>query len=275
MERILFTLITDRPEGVRQQLAHIESLRQRDAVAREMIVGYHLEGPYLSPMPGYHGAHPHELMRRPDPREFAEFQQAANGCIRLLTLAPELPGSSELIASARALGVVVSLGHTDANDRQIDDAIAAGASMCTHLGNGIPGQLARHDNVMQRLLARDELTACFIPDGHHLPPFALRNLFRAKPTGKVILTTDAMAAAGAGPGRYRLGRLEVEVGADGIVREPGQTNFAGSSLTLEQGVANAASWLRIPEANAWEMASTRVAELFGVELPVIVAPSQT
>ena len=91
----------------------------------------------------------------------------------------------------------ISLGHTNATESHIDEAIRAGATLCTHLGNGCPAQLHRHDNIIQRLLARDELTACLIPDGIHLPPNVLRNLFRAKPPGKVILTSDAMAAAAA------------------------------------------------------------------------------
>ena len=135
--------------------------------------------------------------------------------------------------------------------------------MCTHLGNACPQELHRHDNVIQRLLARDELIACLIPDGIHLPPGVLRNLFRAKPAGKVIFTTDAMSAAGAGPGRYRLGGLELAVGADGIVRMPGAANFAGSSLRLDEGVEQAARWLGIGLAEASRCASEVPAEALG------------
>jgi len=269
VHRLLVTLITDRPERLLRQLDRFEALRARDTLAQEMIVGYHLEGPWLNPAPGFHGAHPPELMRKPDPAELARLHAAASGRLRLLTVAPELPGGIELIAAARRLGLVVSLGHTDASESDIDQAIAAGATLCTHLGNGVPANLPRHDNIIQRLLARDELTACFIPDGHHLPPFVLKNLFRAKPAGRVILTTDAMAGAGAGPGRYTLGRLEVEMRADGIVREPGQPNFAGSSLTLDRGIDNAARWLGISRPAAWSLGSTVPAAVFGLELPLI------
>jgi N-acetylglucosamine-6-phosphate deacetylase len=164
--------------------------------------------------------------------------------------------------------VVVSLGHTNANEAQIDAAIRAGASLCTHLGNGVPQVLPRHDNVIQRLLARDELTACLIPDGVHLPPFVLRNCFRAKPAGKVLLTTDAMAAAGAPPGLYSLGNSIVE-SRDGVVRQPGQANFAGSCLTPDEGVENAARWLGLTKIEARALFSTRVAELFQIPLPQI------
>jgi N-acetylglucosamine-6-phosphate deacetylase len=113
------------------------------------------------------------------------------------------------------------------------------------------------------LLARDELTACFIPDGIHLPPMVLRNLIRAKDPAKVILTTDAMAAAGAPPGRYTIGAIELEVGADGVVRLPGSAHFAGSALRLDHGVANAARWLDISLEEAAVFASSIPAVALG------------
>jgi len=121
----------------------------------------------------------------------------------------------------------------------------------------------RHDNIIQRLLARDELIACLIPDGVHLPPSVLKNLFRAKPPGKVILTTDAMAAAGAPPGRYTIGPHAMDVGADRIVRMPGAKNFAGSALTLDDGVANAVRWLGLSVADATTLASSVPAVALG------------
>jgi N-acetylglucosamine-6-phosphate deacetylase len=212
-------------------------------------------------------------MRAPELAAFQRLQDAAGGGIRLLTVAPEWPGSPEFIAAVVAQKVFISLGHTNANEEQIDDAIRAGATMITHLGNGTPVTLPRHNNVIQRLLARDELIACLIPDGAHLPPFTVRNFFRAKPRGKVLLTTDAMAAAGAAPGRYRIGRLEVE-SRDGFVRAPGSANLAGSCLAPAQGVANAAKWIGIPEAEARAMLSTGVAAHFGISLPEIEIPGK-
>ena len=230
------------------------------------VCGYHIEGPFLSAEEGYCGAHPAALQRAPDITAFRSLQSAAGGNIRLLTIAPEWPGSAEFIAEVTGAGVAVSLGHTNASDAEIDAAIAAGARLCTHLGNGVPQTLPRHDNIVQRLLARDELTACLIPDGVHLPPFVLRNFFRAKPPGKVLLTTDAMAAAAAPPGRYTLGPAEGE-SRDGAVRQPGRPNLAGSSLTADRGVANAAKWLGVSVPEARALFSTRVAEFFGIGLP--------
>ena len=255
MERILATFITDSPDALRGKLRAFEACRRQDPLLARCVVGYHLEGPYLSAETGYRGAHPAEWMKDPDWAEFESFQEAGGGLVRLVTIAPERQGSAAFMEKAVRSGVRVSLGHTNAGEADIDSAIASGATLCTHLGNGCPENLPRHHNVIQRLLARDELTACLIPDGIHLPPFVLRNLFRAKPPGKVILTTDAMSAAGAGPGRYRLGRVELEVGADQVVRMPGAPNFAGSALRLDDGVRRAARWLGIPEEEARRMAS--------------------
>ena len=266
--RIFLTLISDEPDALSRQFERIEEFRKADPLIAETICGYHLEGPFLNPGDGFRGAHPGHVQRAPDLAIFERIQSAAGGNLRLLTLAPEWPGSAEFIGEIVRQGVVVSLGHTDASESEIDAAIHAGATLCTHLGNGVPQMLPRHDNIVQRLLARDELTACFIPDGVHLPPFALRNFFRAKPAGKAILTTDAMAAAAAPPGRYTLGAIEVE-SRDGAVRAPGSANLAGSCLTPDRGVANAARWRGISDDEAREMFSTRVADLFGISLPQI------
>jgi len=263
MDRILATFITDRPEAFEARLRLFESHRNEDALIAETIVGYHLEGPHLSAEPGYRGAHDPELMCDPDWEAFVRQQKVANGRIRLVTLAPERKGSDAFIARATEAGVRVSLGHTNAADADIDRAIRSGATLCTHLGNGCPADLHRHDNIIQRLLARDELTACFIPDGIHLPPHVLRNLVRAKPVGKVILTTDAMSAAGAGPGRYKLGKLELEVGDDNVVCLPGSPYFAGSALCLDRGLTNAAEWLGVEPDAVRAMASDVPARALG------------
>jgi N-acetylglucosamine-6-phosphate deacetylase len=182
----------------------------------------------------------------------------------LLTLAPELPGSAEFIRHVTGSGARVAIGHSGASDAEIGAAIAAGMTLCTHLGNGVPMELPRHDNIIQRLLARDELTAVFIADGLHVPPAVLRNFVRAKPPGKILFTTDCMAAAGAGPGRFRIGRLEIEVGADGVVREPGKPNFAGSSLTMDRCAENVERWLGWTREEAEAACGARVRAALGL-----------
>lgn len=248
---IFLTLITDTEAALLRRFARIERIREEVPEVAAMIRGYHLEGPWLCPEPGYCGAHPAVCMTAPSSAVFRRLQEAAGGNIRLVTLAPEWPGSPEFIAELVGGGVRISIGHSNASEADIDRAVAAGARFCTHLGNGVPGLLPRHDNVVQRLLARDELYACFIPDGIHLPPFVLRNFFRAKPASRVLFTTDAMAAAGAPPGNYTLAGLETSVGADGVVRGP-NGGFAGSSLVPSKGVECVAAYLGIDHASAWE-----------------------
>ena len=150
--RIFLTLISAEPDALCRQFERLERFRALDDEIAQTICGYHLEGPFLSPKDGFRGAHPAEVQRAPDLAVYARLQCAAGGHIRLLTLAPEWPGSAEFIAGvAQENVVVVSLGHTDASEAEIDAAIAAGATLCTHLGNGVPTLLPRHDNVVQRL----------------------------------------------------------------------------------------------------------------------------
>lgn len=264
--RIFLTLTTDSVDNLCAKFRRVETYRAADPVVATTICGYHLEGPYLSPVDGFRGAHRAEYMRPPVWDEFQKIQEAAGGNIRLITIAPEWEGSDDFIRRAVKSGVEVSLGHTDASRDDISRAIDAGARFCTHVGNGVPQQLHRHDNVIQRLLARDELIAFFIPDGIHLPPFTLRNLFRAKPAGKALFTTDAMSAAGAPPGRYTLGNVEVEVGSDRVVREPGRPNFAGSALAPDEAVVNIHSFLSVSAEQAASLIGSSVAALFGIRL---------
>jgi len=264
--RFFIALITDSIEALADKLKNFERLRAIDATAAESVCGYHLEGPWLSTEPGYRGAHDPRLMAAPCIADFEVLQKAANGNIRLVTIAPELSGSADFIRHVTAGGVQISLGHTNASEADIDAAISSGARLCTHLGNGVPEQLHRHDNVVQRLLARDELTAFFVPDGIHLPPPTLKNCFRAKPPGKALFTTDCMAAAGAPAGRYRLAGLDLEVGEDRVVRLPGGAQFAGSALTPPEGVTNIIKWVELTDSEARRLFSTAVADIFRIRL---------
>lgn len=265
MSAVFFTLITDEVDSLCRKFENIESIRSKDERIASVIRGYHLEGPWLSKEPGYCGAHPIEQVCKATEEDYRRLRDAAGGRLRLITLAPEVEGAHSVIESAVSDGIRIALGHTNASNSDIEKAVAAGATLATHVGNGVPSHLHRHDNIIQRLLARDELIACFIPDGIHLPPFVLRNFYQAKLKGKAFFTTDCMAAAGSPPGRYRIGPHEVEVGADGIVHLPGDQRFAGSSLTLDRGVENISKWLEIPMAEAEEMCSTLPAAHFGIE----------
>ncbi|MCH6258707.1 hypothetical protein MLD52_19260 [Puniceicoccaceae bacterium K14] len=263
---ILFTLITDTVENLCRKLENIEKLRSRDKDIASVIKGYHLEGPWISKEPGYYGAHPLEYVSTPTLADYRRLRDAACGRLKLITLAPEVDGAISIIEASVKDGIRIGLGHTNASEEIIDAAINAKATLATHVGNAVPLLLHRHDNIIQRLLERDELIACMIPDGIHLPPFALKNFFRAKPRGKTFFTTDCMSAAGAPSGTYKLGPHTVEVGADGVVHMPGETRFAGSSLTMNKGLENIVQWLDITESDALEMCSNAPATHFGIEL---------
>jgi N-acetylglucosamine-6-phosphate deacetylase len=267
--RIFATLITDTIPALSAKFENLERVRAEDPVVAAAVCGYHLEGPWLSPEPGYCGAHDPRCMGAPDARDFDRLQAAAGGNIRLVTLAPEHAGSAEFIRHLRSQGVHVSLGHTNASLGEIETAIEAGARFCTHLGNGVPAEMPRHDNVTQRLLSFDELAAFFIPDGIHLPPFVLKNFFRAKPRGKAFFTTDCMAAAGAPSGIYRIAHHELVVGEDRVVRAPGTSGFAGSALSPDDGVRHIQRWLDLDENEARRLFSSAIANAFGVALPTL------
>ena len=268
-QRFFLTLITDGIDALCAKLKNFEQIRAADPVIHAAVCGYHIEGPWLSPLPGFYGAHNPLHLKLPLIADFERLQEAAGGHIKLLTLAPELPGSADIIHSITRAGSQVALGHTNASDTDISEAIAAGARFCTHLGNGVPIEMHRHDNVIQRLLARDELVAFFIPDGIHLPPSTLKNFFRAKPAGKALFTTDCMAAAGAPPGKYSIAHHELEVGADRIVRASAHSGFAGSALSPDEGVDNIRRWLGLDENMARSLFSGSIANFFGIQLPAL------
>jgi N-acetylglucosamine-6-phosphate deacetylase len=216
--------------GVRTIAAGCEAFP--DVAAR--APGIHLEGPFLSEVDGYRGAHPASAIRDPDWELFQELQRASGNRIRLITLAPERAGSIEFIRAATADGIVIALAHTAADGPTIRAAVAAGARLSTHLGNGIVSTLPRHPNPIWEQAGLDELYASFIADGHHLDLATLRVLARAKGPARTILVSDASTLAGLPPGVY--GEWAVE--ASGKIVVAGTPYLAGSNQGLETGVRN-------------------------------------
>ena len=239
------------------------ALEQQPELARA-IPGFHVEGPYLSAEEGPRGANRPEVLRPPSWKEFQKFQDAAGGRIKLVTLAPELPGATRFIEQAVASGIVIALGHTAASAQQIADAVAAGATLSTHLGNGSHAVLPRHANYVQVQLAEDRLKASFIADGHHLPTYVVKNFIRAKGVARSILVTDAVPPAGMPPGIYRYGRVEVEAKPGGLICLPGTPYLFGAATPLEKCVAHAVAWAGISLADALAMASDHPARLLGL-----------
>jgi N-acetylglucosamine-6-phosphate deacetylase len=227
------------------------------------IAGIHMEGPYLSPEDGARGAHPRQHLAPATVDDFERRQHAAEGRIALVTLAPEVPGALPLIEHLVASGVRAAIGHTAATTAQINDAIAAGATLATHLGNGCAHLLPRHPNAIWDLLAADAVFASLIVDGHHLPPATVKAMVRAKGPGRTLLVSDAIAAAGCAPGRYAIGGVECTLDADGRVSLPGTPYLAGSSLTLDRAIANTVSFTGLPIDEVVAMASTIPAAYLG------------
>jgi N-acetylglucosamine-6-phosphate deacetylase len=230
----------------------------------QAIVGLHMEGPYISPDDGPRGAHPREHVISASIDDFLRRQEAATGRIKLVTLAPEVPGAIILIEHLMDTGVRAAIGHTAASPEQIRAAVKAGATLSTHLGNGCAGQLPRHPNFIWEQLADDELFASLIVDGHHLPPATVKAMVRAKSPRRILLVTDAVAAAGCPPGDYELNGMKVTLDKDGRVFQPGTPWLAGSSLTLDRAVANTVRFTGLSLEEILPMASTQPAAYLGL-----------
>jgi N-acetylglucosamine-6-phosphate deacetylase len=256
--RFLPTLITSSLE------TFSASARTIARVSHPAIAGIHMEGPYIAREDGPRGAHPREFVRDADVEDFRRRQDAADGRIRLVTVAPESPGVLAVIEHAAASGIRVAIGHTGATPAQIAAAVSAGATLSTHLGNGCAQTLPRHPNILWEQLADDRLRASFIVDGHHLPPGTVKAMIRAKTPARTILVTDAMAAAGMPPGRYTLGSQEVELSPSGRVAAPGAPNLAGSALRLDAAIGNTVRFTGLPLEEVVAMASSRPAEYLGL-----------
>ncbi|HEY3861362.1 MAG TPA: N-acetylglucosamine-6-phosphate deacetylase [Verrucomicrobiae bacterium] len=262
--RFLFTLITDEWPRMTERLRRAAALRAASDDLRSAIAGWHIEGPFISDKPGFHGAHNPALTLNPAPEKIRELRALAGRDALLLTIAPERPGALEAIALAVSLGIKVSLGHTDASAEIIQAAVRAGATGFTHLGNACPQELDRHDNILWRALDNSVLTASLIPDGTHISPALFRLAHRLLPPGRRFYVTDATAAAGAPPGRYTLGALALEAGPDGIARQPGRSNFAGSALRPVDGIFRAAAMLGKSWRELWPAMSGQPARFMGL-----------
>ncbi len=223
-----------------------------------------MEGPYLAPDDGPRGAHPRAHIQPATADDFARRQNAADGRIRLVTLAPEVPGALDLIDRLVVSGVRVALGHTAAGPEVIAEAVARGATLSTHLGNGCASVLPRHPNLLWEQLADDRLSASFIVDGHHLAASTVTVMVRAKTPARSLLVTDATSAAGQPEGDYLLGGQAVRRAASGRVTLAGLDRLAGSALTLDEAVGNIVRFAGVSLDEAIAMASTQPAAAIGL-----------
>ena len=230
---IFATLITDSVENLAQKLTNLVKLREQDELAKQVIWGFHIEGPFLNPETGYIGAHEPQHVSKANVEDAKRILEAGSGLVQLVTLAPEQDQDAKTTKYLAEQGIRVAAGHCNPSLEELETGIDSGLSMVTHFGNGCPVDLPRHDNILQRFLHfRHQLYFSFIPDGHHVPFFALRNYIDLIGIDRITMTTDAIAAAGLGQGLHQLSGIEVEVDDEGVARRPGSPNLAGSTITL-------------------------------------------
>jgi N-acetylglucosamine-6-phosphate deacetylase len=265
---VLPTLASSSFEEERQMVTRLRAACKKQTLGAQ-ILGLHLEGPFLNPEK--RGAQPTEPIRLPSLAEMQDLMQASGGCIRLVTLAPELPGADELIHYLVAEGVVVSAGHSNATYEEMLSAMQAGVSRVAHLFNGMSPFSHREPGLAGAALEQEPLYAELILDGLHLHPAAARIAMRCKGLERIVLVTDATQAAGLGEGVYiRPGNRKIFV-KDGAARLESGT-LAGSILSMDRAVANARAFLGIRLDQAVRLASRNAAESLNLPTKGTLAP---
>ena len=258
------TTVTAPEDATLRALELLAAAIERAAVSADSTgarpLGIHLEGPFISHK--RRGVHPPENLLTPSVAAFDRFWQAARGHIRVLTIAPELPGAVEVIAEASARRVCVSLGHSDADLNAARAGIAAGARHATHTFNAMRPLDHRDPGILGEVLTDSRLSADIIADGIHLDPIIVELFLKAKGPDAAVLITDATAATGMPDGRYRLGSLEVEV-KGGRCMVGGK--LAGSVLNMDRAVRNVVQFARWELQQAVRLATLNPARVAGVK----------
>ena len=233
VDRFLPTIITDELDRMMRRINRIARWVHDHRELQFMVAGIHVEGPFLSDVPGYVGAHPSDCTHDADPDVAMRLVDAGLGLVRLVTLAPERDVDSQTTRRLVDQGVVVAAGHSDASLDELQRAMDAGLSLFTHLGNACPGLVPRHDNIMTRVLSvAEQLSISLIADGHHLPWHTFATFIKCIPPENLIVVSDAISAAGLGPGIHRLASQEVEVDPDGAAWAKGREHFAGCATPM-------------------------------------------
>lgn len=225
------TLISTSKETYQRNLQLISNVIEVSDL-KNHIPGIHLEGPFISEADGARGAHHSQWIQKPDISFFDQLVEWSGGKIKLVTLAAELKDSDKLCRHAVDLGITVSLGHQMASEADLQKLAESGAQSLTHLGNGVPRTLHRHDNPVWAGLANDNLMAMIITDGHHLPPSIIKTVLRTKGTENVIVVSDASPIAGLPPGKYSTLGHEVILETSGRLYNPETGYLVGSSSTM-------------------------------------------
>lgn len=234
------TMVTSRAEVYARNLPLMARVMAEPEFAGH-VLGIHLEGPFISAEPGAVGAHDPTFVRRPDLGFLGRLLEWGQGCVRMLTLAAELPGAEELARAAVDSAVAVSIGHSLFTHADLDRLYAAGARSLTHLGNGLPNLLPRHPNPIWDGLADERYTVLVIADGHHLPESVLSVVARARRAKRLAIVSDAAPVAGLPPGRYDVLGNSAVLEPSGRLYNPEKNCLVGSSATMLACMNNMAS----------------------------------
>lgn len=264
---LLATVITASDSTLMHAMRTLASAVEMDSDLNQAIVGIHVEGPYLSGEDGPRGAHPLEHIRNPDWDEFRRWQDAAAGRIKMVTIAPERQGTIPFIEQLAQSGIIVAIGHTNASADLLDQAVHAGATLSTHLGNGCHAVMPRHENVIWNQLSDDRLMASLIADGHHLPVSVLRTIIRSKQVDRLVMTADTGPLAGLPPGVYPSWGQLFEVLPSGKIVIPGTPYLAGSGSSLRDCVQHLLFHRLATENDVEKMASLTPRRLLKLPMP--------
>lgn len=257
------TVITRDHERLVRSFSLLSETLEDDIISMS-IPGFHLEGPYLSPVKGYRGAHPEQHIRLPDWEEFTVFQESAHQGIKLVTVAPEMEGAIPFIQKSHESGVVVSLAHHNGTPEDIDQAVEAGASFSTHLGNGCANEINRHHNPLWPQLSNDGLSISIIADGSHLTKEEVRTFYKVKGPEGTILVSDALSFAGLPLGTYEKDGEIYELTSE-VVKFPSENVLAGAATPLSRCIGKVMDFTQCSLADAIRMASTNPAKLMGLD----------
>ena len=256
------TVITS-PEAIYRRNLQVLAQAVEDPELAPHLLGIHLEGPFISPLDGARGAHSRADVLAPSISFLRQLYEWAQGHVSMLTLAPELPDSLELIHLARSLGIVVALGHHLADRETIRRACDAGASLATHLGNGIPNMLPRHPNPIWDQLAEERLRISLITDGHHLQESFLQVCWRIAGIDRLLLVSDSAPIAGFAPGEYSNLGQQVRLEENGKLWNPIGNHLVGSSCCLAQCVHYAGQVLPLSSMERQAIARTNALRVIG------------
>ena len=270
VDSILATVITDTMDALCAKLHNLVQLRDGDPLAKRLIQGFHVEGPFLNPEAGWIGAHPAHAVIPANPDDAQCLLDAGAGLVRIVTLAPECDREMATIKALSEQGIVISAGHCNPSLDQLKRAIDNGLRMFTHLGNGCPITLPRHDNIINRVLHfADQLWIGFIPDGAHIDFFALDHYLTLAGMERAFVVTDAIAAARMGPGLHQLSGMDIEVDAQGVARRPGSPNLAGSTTTMPRIRENLSKHLGRTQADIDRLTSINPRRALGLPISSI------